>query len=79
LAGKYALLNVSDTGNGIDQKIQDKIFEPYFTTKEKGKEKGTGLGLAVVYGIVKESGGEISFETQVGKGTSFNVYFPLIK
>ncbi|HRF90660.1 MAG TPA: response regulator, partial [Desulfobacter postgatei] len=57
-------------------KVKNKIFEPYFTTKEQGK--GTGLGLAVVYGIVKEYGGEIEVETQIGSGTIFSVYLPLM-
>ncbi|WDP89090.1 MAG: PAS domain S-box protein [Desulfobacter sp.] len=74
--GKYALLEISDTGCGIDPAIKEKIFEPYFTTKEKGK--GTGLGLAVVYGIVKEHGGEIILDTTAGRGTTFRIYFPLI-
>ncbi|MCP3953070.1 MAG: PAS domain S-box protein [Desulfobacterales bacterium] len=74
--GKYAVLSVSDTGRGIDQAVADKIFEPYFTTKEQGK--GTGLGLALVFGIVKEHGGDIGVESEVGKGTTFKVSFPLI-
>ncbi len=74
--GKHAMLTVSDTGSGIDPEVMGKIFEPYFTTKEQGK--GTGLGLAVVYGIVKEYDGGIQVDSQVGVGTTFNVYFPLI-
>ena len=74
--GRYVLLTVSDTGHGIEPAILDKIFDPYFTTK--AKEKGTGLGLAVVYGIVKEHHGEIKVSSELGKGTTFNVFFPLI-
>jgi PAS domain S-box-containing protein len=72
--GKYAMLEISDTGSGIDPAAMDKIFEPYFTTKEKGK--GTGLGLAVVYGIVREHLGHIHVESEVGSGTTVNVYIP---
>ncbi len=73
--GCYAVLTVSDTGCGIAPDIIDKVFEPYFTTKPQGK--GTGLGLAVVYGIVKEYGGDIKVTTEVGQGTSFRIYFPV--
>ena len=72
--GPYAILSVSDTGNGIDPDVMDKIFDPYFTTKAQGK--GTGLGLAVVYGIVREHGGDIKVYSEPGKGTTFNVYLP---
>ena len=72
--GRYVLLSVADTGSGIDPKILDKIFVPYFTTK--GKEKGTGLGLSVVYGIIKEYKGDIKVFSEPGKGTRFNVYLP---
>lgn len=74
--GKYATLTVTDNGIGIPENHIDKIFEPYFTTKEQGK--GTGLGLSVVYGIVKEHLGEIKVASEPGKGTSFQVYIPVI-
>jgi len=76
-SGKYAMLSVSDNGVGISHNVISNIFEPYFTTKDQGK--GTGLGLAVVYGIVKEYKGDIKFSSQEGKGSTFNVYLPVIK
>jgi len=75
-AGKYVQLSVSDDGCGISLAVMNKIFEPYFTTKEKGK--GTGLGLAVVYGIVKEHKGDIKVFSEVGKGTTIKVYLPVM-
>jgi CheY-like chemotaxis protein len=76
-AGSYAELSVRDSGYGITPEAIHKIFEPYFTTKPKGK--GTGLGLSVVYGHVKDHGGDIRVVSQVGRGTTFEVYFPLLK
>jgi len=76
-SGKYACMTISDTGTGIDQSLIDKIFDPYFTTKELGK--GTGLGLSVVHGIVKDHGGDIRVYSEVDKGTVFHVYLPLLE
>jgi PAS domain S-box-containing protein len=76
-AGHYAKLEVSDTGTGIDKVVINNIFDPYFTTKEKGK--GTGLGLSIVYGIVKSYGGGITCASAPGEGSIFSVYIPIIK
>jgi PAS domain S-box-containing protein len=73
--GRYVMLSVSDTGEGIAPDIIDKIFDPYFTTKKK--DKGTGLGLSVVHGIINTYGGEIKVYSEVGQGTTFNIYLPL--
>ncbi len=75
--GKYLQLSISDTGSGIHSNIINKIFDPYFTTRETGK--GTGMGLAIVHGIINDYGGTITVDSELGKGTSFNIFLPNAK
>jgi two-component system cell cycle sensor histidine kinase/response regulator CckA len=74
--GNYACISVSDTGNGMDEETQKKIFDPFFTTKEVGK--GTGLGMAIIYGIIKQHDGCINVYSEPDKGTTFRIYIPII-
>ena len=75
--GRYVKLTVNDTGHGIDSKIKDRIFDPYFTTREIGKR--SGMGLSVVHGIVMNHNGAISVDSEFGEGTTFNIFLPIIE
>ena len=75
--GDYVKLSISDSGIGMDKEILEHIFEPFYTTKDRGK--GPGLGLSMVYGIVRNHGGYITCSSELGKGTTFETYLPVVE
>lgn len=77
--GDYVMLSVSDTGKGMDQQTLAKVFDPFFSTKQRGARRGTGLGLSVVKGIVEQQGGHVTCQSSLGRGTEFKAYFPAIE
>jgi PAS domain S-box-containing protein len=79
MSGSFVMLTVTDTGRGMDKETLAKAFDPFFSTKERGSTRGTGLGLSVVKGIVQQQGGHVTCESEPGKGTEFKVYFPAIE
>jgi len=79
LNGEFVSVRVSDTGSGIEQENIHRIYDPFFTTKTEGQNRGTGLGLSVTYGIIQEHAGNIRVESRPGEGTTFTLDFPLIR